>query len=74
MISATSAQEATQAGFEVGTRTIVDVLIAQQRFYQAQRDYSTARHTYILSHLRLRKAAGSLAVDHLGAVDTIALQ
>ena len=37
MISAESALEATQAGFEVGTRTIVDVLIAQQRYFQAQR-------------------------------------
>ncbi|MCA1778959.1 MAG: TolC family outer membrane protein, partial [Xanthomonadaceae bacterium] len=48
LVSADSALEATNAGFEVGTRTIVDVLLAEQRFFQAQRDYSNARHQLIL--------------------------
>jgi outer membrane protein len=59
MISAESALEATQAGFEVGTRTIVDVLIAQQRYFQAQRDNSLARHTYVVDHLRLKAVTPS---------------
>jgi len=71
MISAESALEATQAGFEVGTRTIVDVLIAQQRYFQAQRDNSLARHTYIVDHLRLKAAAGVLAEEDLHKVNTI---
>lgn len=71
MISAESALEATQAGFEVGTRTIVDVLIAQQRYFQAQRDNSLARHTYIVDHLRLKAAAGVLAVEDLRKVNSI---
>ena len=71
MISAESALEATQAGFEVGTRTIVDVLIAQQRYYQAQRDNSLARHTYIVDHLRLKAAAGVLEEADLQKVNTI---
>ena len=71
MISAESALEATQAGFEVGTRTIVDVLIAQQRYFQAQRDNSLARHTYIVDHLRLKAAAGVLAEEDLQKVNTI---
>ena len=71
MISAESALEATQAGFEVGTRTIVDVLIAQQRYFQAQRDNSLARHTYIVDHLRLKAAAGVLASEDLQKVNTI---
>ena len=71
MISAESALEATQAGFEVGTRTIVDVLIAQQRYYQAQRDNSLARHTYIVDHLRLKAAAGVLAKQDLEKVNAI---
>ena len=70
-ISAESALEATQAGFEVGTRTIVDVLIAQQRYFQAQRDNSLARHTYIVDHLRLKAAAGVLAKDDLQKVNSI---
>jgi len=71
LISAESALEATQAGFEVGTRTIVDVLIAEQRYFQAQRDNSTARHTYIVDHLRLKAAAGVLSESDLRAVNQI---
>lgn len=71
MISAESALEATQAGFEVGTRTIVDVLIAQQRYFQAQRDNSLARHTYIVDHLRLKASAGVLAEEDLHKVNNI---
>ena len=71
MVSAESALEATQAGFEVGTRTIVDVLIAQQRYFQAQRDNSLARHTYIVDHLRLKAAAGVLAEEDLQKVNAI---
>jgi outer membrane protein len=71
MISAEAALEATQAGFEVGTRTIVDVLIAQQRYFSAQRDNSLARHTYILDHLRLKAAVGLLSEEDLQKVNNI---
>ncbi len=71
LISAESALEATQAGFEVGTRTIVDVLIAEQRYFQAQRDNSNARHTYIVDHLRLKAAAGVLEDNDLRLVNQI---
>lgn len=71
MVSAESALEATQAGFEVGTRTIVDVLIAQQRYFQAQRDNSLARHTYVVDHLRLKAAAGTLVKADLEKVNAI---
>ena len=70
-ISAESALEATQAGFEVGTRTIVDVLIAEQRNYQAQRDNSIARHAYILRHLQLKGVAGLLNAEDLSAVNQL---
>ena len=70
-ISAESALEATQAGFEVGTRTIVDVLIAEQRKYQAQRDNSVARHAYIIRHLRLKSVAGLLNSDDLSVVNQL---
>jgi len=71
MISAESALEATQAGFEVGTRTIVDVLIAEQRKYQAQRDNSVARHAYIINHLRLKSVAGLLEGQDLAVVNQL---
>lgn len=70
-ISAESALEATQAGFEVGTRTIVDVLIAEQRKYQAQRDNSIARHAYILRHLQLKSVAGLLTSEDLRVVNQL---
>ena len=70
-ISAESALEATQAGFEVGTRTIVDVLIAEQRKYQAQRDNSIARHAYILRHLQLKSVAGLLTGEDLRVVNQL---
>ncbi|MBT8063944.1 MAG: TolC family outer membrane protein, partial [Gammaproteobacteria bacterium] len=70
-ISAESALEATQAGFEVGTRTIVDVLIAEQRKFSAQRDNSVARHSYILRHLRLKSVAGMLTSEDLRVVNQL---
>jgi outer membrane protein len=71
LISAASALEATQAGFEVGTRTIVDVLIAEQRYYQAQRDNSIARHAYIVNHLRLKAVAGLLTSEDLRVINQL---
>lgn len=71
MISAESALEATQAGFEVGTRTIVDVLIAQRSYFNAQRENSLARHTYIVDHLRLKAAVGMLEEADLQKVNSI---
>jgi outer membrane protein len=71
LLSAQSALEATQAGFEVGTRTIVDVLLSQQLLFQAQRDYSNARHQYILSGLRLKHTAGIIDYGDLQAVNAL---
>jgi outer membrane protein len=62
VVSNQSALDATEAGFEVGTRTIVDVLDAQRDLFEAQRDFTVARHVYILSALVLRQAVGSLDV------------
>lgn len=70
-ISAEKALEATQAGFEVGIRTIVDVLIAEQRKFQAKRDNSVARHAYILRHLRLKSVSGLLNSDDLKLVNQL---
>lgn len=65
VVSARSALEATEAGFEVGTRTIVDVLDATRRLYDANRNLSNARYDYILSRLRLRQATGTLSEQDL---------
>ncbi|RFF32121.1 TolC family outer membrane protein [Wenzhouxiangella sediminis] len=71
LISAESALEATNAGFEVGTRTIVDVLNAEQRYFQAERNYSDARHQFILNQLRLRQSAGVLEEEDLAWVNQL---
>src|SRR5690625_7790856 len=57
LVSARSAQEATNAGFDVGTRTIVDVLEEEQRAFQAERDYSDDRHQLVHTPLLLRMSA-----------------
>ncbi|WP_299685285.1 outer membrane channel protein TolC [uncultured Vibrio sp.] len=61
VISAQSALEATEAGFDVGTRTIVDVLDSTRRLYDANKNLSDARYDYILSVLQLRQAVGTLS-------------
>lgn len=69
LVSADSALKATEAGFEVGTRTIVDVLTAQQNLYRARGDYLKARYDYLLNTLRLKLAAGTLATADLQAIN-----
>jgi outer membrane protein len=59
------AADATQAGFEVGTRTSVDVLISLRETYRTQRDYAGARYQYVLNKLRLRQAAGILVEEDI---------
>lgn len=60
LISTQSALDATQAGYEVGTRTIVDVLQNQKSLFDARRNYAQARYKYIVSSLQLKQAAGLL--------------
>ena len=59
-VSTASALEATQAGYDVGTRTIVDVLLAQQAFFNAETEYALSRYRYVLNLLALEGAAGTL--------------
>jgi len=63
--SSSIALEATQAGFEVGTRTSVDVLISLRETYRTQRDYAASRYQYVLNKLRLKQAAGILREEDL---------
>lgn len=58
--SAEAALEATQTGYEVGTRNIVEVLLAQRRLFESQRSYANSRYEYVLNLLRLKEAAGAL--------------
>ena len=58
--SSQTALTATEAGYEVGTRTAVDVLNARRTLVQAQTDYSGSRYDFIVSIIQLRLAAGNL--------------
>ena len=71
VISAKTALDATQAGYQIGTRTIVDLLIAQQNYFQAQSAYSQARHALVINRLNLKYAAGTLSVKDLEAVNAL---
>ena len=61
LASSLIALEATQAGFEVGTRTAVDVLDSQRELFGARRNYAQVRYNYVLETLRLKLAAGTLS-------------
>ena len=67
--SSTTALEATQAGFEVGTRTIVDVLNSQFSLYRSITLFYQARYDYLLNVLRLKQAAGNLQIQDLENID-----
>lgn len=70
VVSAESALKATEAGFEVGTRTIVDVLDSTRNLYNAKRNLSEARYGYIRQMLRLEQAAGQLQENDLLAINS----
>ena len=67
--SSQTALEATQAGFEVGTRTIVDVLDSQFLLYRAITLFYQARYDYLMNVLRLKQAAGDLQIQDLEKID-----
>ncbi|KKO50420.1 outer membrane channel protein [Arsukibacterium sp. MJ3] len=69
VISAESALNATEAGFEVGTRTIVDVLQSTRNLFEARRNLSGARYNYVIAILSLKQAAGNLSEQDLLAIN-----
>jgi outer membrane protein len=71
VVSAQSSLDASRAGYEVGTLTIVDVLLAQQTLLQSQSSYSAARHSFVLSRLLLKQAAGVVEVKDLESINAL---
>lgn len=65
VVSRQSALDATTAGFEVGTRTIVDVLNSTRALYDAKRNLSGARYAFVVAVFRLKLAAGTLTENDL---------
>ena len=69
VISSESALKATEAGYEVGTRTTVDVLNVRRELFRTQADYARSRYDYIIVSMRLRQTAGLLAIDDVRKVN-----
>ncbi len=69
IVSSQSAYEATRAGYDVGTRNLVDVLNAEQAVYQARRDYYRARYEYIIDRLGLDQLVGSLGTSDISDIE-----
>jgi len=69
--SSQTAAKATQAGFDAGTRTAVDVLLSLRETFSAKRDYSTARYDFLLNTLKLKQATGTLSETDLMAISKL---
>lgn len=67
--SAQSALDATQSGYEVGTRDLVDVLTVQNNLYSSERDYQQALYSYIINSLTLKQVAGNLQPSHISELN-----
>jgi outer membrane protein len=60
-----------QRGLQVGLRTRVDLLNAEQQLYTTLRDLSAARYQALISGVQLRAAAGALSAQDLNALDAL---
>ena len=69
LISSQSQLDSTKLGYEVGVRTSVDVLNAQQQFYSAKRDLLQARYNYLVNIIRLKAASGLVAEADLQEIN-----
>ncbi len=69
--SAKTALKATEAGFDVGTRTTVDVLDARRSVFIAETAYLRSRYDYLINGLRLKQAAGTLTTDDIAQIDSL---
>lgn len=70
VLSAEKALEATEAGFEVGTRTIVDVLNSTRNLFNAKRNLSSTRYAYIQNVLLLKRAGGTITDEDITAINS----
>lgn len=69
--SAEISLQSTEAGFEVGVRTLVEVLDEQRNLYRAKRDYSRTRYDYLLNTLKLKQASSSLAQEDMEQINRL---
>ncbi|MEO6517417.1 MAG: TolC family outer membrane protein [Pseudoxanthomonas sp.] len=71
LVSAKAAYDASQVGLEVGTRTVLDVLINQQNLFQAQQAYALTKYNYLQNRLLLEQATGTLDADDVQSINRL---
>ena len=71
LVSAQSAYDASLVGMEVGTRTVLDVLMNQRTLFAAQQDYARSKYNFLQSRLLLQQAAGTLQVSDVEDVNRL---
>ena len=71
--SAQISMEATQKGYEVGTRSIIDLLDSVQNLASARRNYTLTLYTQVLARAELKASAGVITVKDVEAVNTLLL-
>lgn len=74
LISSKTQLDSTILGQQVGVRTEVDVLNAQQQMFSAKRDLAKAYHSYLMSRLRLNAEAGELDEDSLTQINAMLIK
>ncbi|MDP3876483.1 MAG: TolC family outer membrane protein [Methylobacter sp.] len=71
LTSMQSSLEATEAGLEVGTRTMIDVLASQRNLYEAKRNYARVRYDYLLNGLKLKQSSSTVNAQDLAAINQL---
>ena len=70
LVATEAAYEASRTGMQIGTRTVLEVLSGLRESLRAKKDYNRARYDYVLSLLRLKQAAGELAIEDIQKVNS----
>lgn len=71
--SAENALHATEAGFRVGTRTVVEVLLGERNLHKAKREHAQALYDYLLNRIRLKYAISDIKKQDLEQINTLLL-
>jgi outer membrane protein len=69
--SAESALEASEAGYEIGIRTMIEVLAEQRNLYRAKRDYYRSRYDYLINSIKIKQASSSLTQNDLEQINRL---
>ncbi|MDD1644590.1 MAG: TolC family outer membrane protein, partial [Methylococcaceae bacterium] len=72
--SAESALEASEVGFEIGTRTMVDVLAEQKKLYRTKRDFYRSRYNYLINSIKLKQASSELSQNDLEQINRLLMK